>query len=120
MSAESVAPVSQAPASSEAAIALILGIVGLLGGLGSCCCCLVLIFALCSPLAAFLGHRERVAIREGRSSPAGEGMATAGMVMGIVGTTAATLYLVGLLVYGLLVGFGVLGETLRSGGSLVR
>jgi hypothetical protein len=120
VSADPYAPVPQPPASTEAVVALILGIIGLLGALGSCCCCLSLVVALCSPVAAFLGYRERLAIREGRSSPGGEGLATAGMVMGIVGTAIMILYLIGLLIYGLVVGFGAMADKMRGGGSLLR
>jgi hypothetical protein len=114
VSADSYLP-APPPASREAAAALILGIVGLLGGMGTCCCCLSLPLALCSPVAALLGYRERIAIREGRSSPAGETMAVAGMVLGIVGSALLVLSVVGLLISGLLSGFGTLLEGVRSG-----
>jgi hypothetical protein len=108
------------PASTEATAALILGIVGVLGGLGSCCCCFSLVFALCAPVAAFLGYRERIAIREGRSSQAGETMATVGMALGIVGSVLMVFYLVGMLVYVLLAGFSTVFEKMREGGSPFR
>jgi len=119
VSADSYLP-APPPASREATAALILGIVGILGGLGACCCCLSLPLALCSPVAAFLGYRERIAIREGRSSPAGETMATTGMVLGIVGSAILVLDLIGMLVYALLVGFGTAAEQLRGSGSPFR
>jgi hypothetical protein len=40
--------------------------------------------------------------------------------MGIVGSATALLYLIGLLIYGLVVGFAGLAETLRSGGPPLR
>ncbi|HVT15822.1 MAG TPA: DUF4190 domain-containing protein [Thermoanaerobaculia bacterium] len=73
----------QQSASTQAVIALILGILGVI----PCCH----IFA---PVAWFLGATERTAIREGRSPKAGEGFATAGMILGIIGTC--------LLIFGLL------------------
>ena len=62
-------------ASSQAITALILGIIGILP------CCNIL-----APIAWYLGNKEVKAIRAGVSSPAGQGMATAGMILGIIGT----------------------------------
>lgn len=60
-------------ASSNATVALVLGIVGFF-------------FSLASPFAIWLGMRELKDIREGRSSPAGQGFAMAGLILGIIGT----------------------------------
>ncbi len=57
----------------NAVAALILGIVS------------ILLMPLAGPFAVWLGLSERKAIREGRSSPAGDGMALAGVITGIVG-----------------------------------
>jgi hypothetical protein len=62
-------------ASGRAKTALALGIAGF------CCCC-----NLPGPVAWFLGAAERKAIREGQSSAAGDGLALAGMILGIIGT----------------------------------
>jgi hypothetical protein len=75
-------PISGAPAqkgSNQALTALILGIVGIV------CCQLV------GPIAWYLGSQETKAIREGRSSPAGEGFAKAGMILGIISTILLVL-----------------------------
>jgi len=60
--------------SSQATTALILGILGFV-------CCQLL-----APIAWYIGIQEQRSIREGRSSPAGQGLATAGMILGIIGT----------------------------------
>lgn len=69
-------------ASSQATTALVLGIIGLV------CCQIV------SPFAWYMGNKERQAIRDGRSSPAGEGFATAGMILGILGSIALIFILI--------------------------
>lgn len=66
-------------ASSQAVTALILGILGLI-------CC-----GLLAPIAWYLGNQEVKAIREGRSSLAGEGLAKAAMILGIIGTILLVL-----------------------------
>lgn len=75
-------PISGAPApkaSNQALTSLILGICSIL-------CCQIL-----GPIAWYLGSQEGKAIREGRSSPAGDGLAKAGMILGIVGTVLLVL-----------------------------
>ena len=71
-----------APASNRPVISLVLGIVGIV-------CC-----AICGPIAWYVGKQELAAIAAGQSPAAGEGMAKAGMILGIVGTV--------LLVFGIL------------------
>jgi hypothetical protein len=61
-------------ASTSAITALVFGLLGL-----TCC-------PLLGPLAWFLGYQEGKAIAEGRSAPAGEGIAKAGFILGIIGT----------------------------------
>lgn len=61
-------------ASSRATTALILGILGFV-------CC-----QLCAPFAWYMGKEETKAIKAGQSSAAGQGLATAGMILGIIGT----------------------------------
>lgn len=69
-------PISGAvPASSSRpTIALVLGILGVV------CCGLV------APFAWFMGSAELKAIRGGSAPAAGEGLARAGMILGIIGT----------------------------------
>lgn len=62
-------------ASSQAITALVLGILGIV----TCC-------GILSPIAWYLGNQEQKAIREGRSPAAGQGLAQAAVVLGIVGT----------------------------------
>lgn len=76
------APPASASASREAVTALVLGILGIV------CCGLV------APVAWYLGQNELRAIREGRASAAGEGMAMAGRILGMVGTALLILGLV--------------------------
>ena len=60
--------------SSQAVTALVLGLLGFV-------CCQIL-----GPVAWYLGNQEQRSIREGRSSAAGQGFATAGVILGIIGT----------------------------------
>ncbi|MBV8202580.1 MAG: DUF4190 domain-containing protein [Acidobacteria bacterium] len=76
------APPASASASSQAITALVLGILGVI-------CC-----GFAAPFAWYFGQTELRAIREGRSSTAGEGMAMAGKILGIIGTV--------LLIFGIL------------------
>jgi hypothetical protein len=69
-------------ASSRATTALVLGILGFV-------CC-----QLCAPFAWYMGNQESKAIKAGQSPAAGQGFATAGMILGMIGTI--------LLVFGLL------------------
>ncbi|HVF59431.1 MAG TPA: DUF4190 domain-containing protein [Thermoanaerobaculia bacterium] len=60
--------------SSQAVTALVLGILSFV-------CCQIL-----GPVAWYLGNQEQRSIREGRSPAAGQGFATAGVILGIIGT----------------------------------
>jgi fatty acid desaturase len=62
------------PESSQATLALILGIVGLL------------LFQPVGPFAWWLGGKEKKAIDAGRRDPANRGQAVAGWVLGIIAT----------------------------------
>ncbi len=61
-------------ASTQAIASLVLGILSLI-------CC-----PLLAPIAWFIGNQELKAVREGRSPAAGEGIAKAGLILGIIGT----------------------------------
>ncbi|HID07981.1 MAG TPA: hypothetical protein EYP10_12640 [Armatimonadetes bacterium] len=61
-------------ASSQATTALVLGIIGLV-------CCQLL-----APVAWYIGAQELKAIEAGTSPRAGEGVAKAGWILGIIGT----------------------------------
>jgi hypothetical protein len=61
-------------AGSQATTSLVLGILGLV-------CCQLL-----SPVAWYIGNQELRSIREGRSPAAGQGTASAGMILGVVGS----------------------------------
>lgn len=60
--------------SNQAITALVLGILGIV-------CC-----GLLAPVAWYLGNQELKAISEGRSAVAGEGLAKAAKILGIIGT----------------------------------
>ena len=68
------------PESSEANTALVLGIIGLV----TCCW-------LLAPIAWWIGHKETKAIDAGRRPPENRGKATAGKVLGIIGTIVLAL-----------------------------
>ncbi len=61
-------------ASTQAIVALVLGLLGL-----TCC-------GILGPVAWFLGSQELKAIAAGSSPAAGEGLAKVGMILGILGT----------------------------------
>jgi hypothetical protein len=82
-------------ASSQAITALVLSILGVV-------CC-----GFLAPIAWYLGTQEQKAIREGRSPAAGEGLAQAAVIIGIIGTI--------LLVFGLLWVFFWGGMAVLSG-----
>jgi hypothetical protein len=106
---------SSQPASTMATVSLILGIAGLLGAVGGCCCCISHILSLCAPIAAILGYQERKAIQEGRSPQAGAGMAQAGMILGLVGTALMVLYVIGIGIWILMAGFSTVLQTITRG-----
>jgi hypothetical protein len=97
-------------------MALVLGIIGLVGSVGACCCCLSWLLGLCAPAGWYLGSQELRAIRAGLSPSSGEGSARAGMICGIIGTVLLALYLVGIVIYVAVVGFAVAMETMKQGG----
>ena len=68
-----------APNDSQATLALILGIVSVL-------CC-----ALAGPFAFFIGNGSRNRIQASGGTLGGYGMATAGWIMGIIGTVILAL-----------------------------
>ena len=86
------APPASASASKEAVTALVLGILGIV------CCGLV------APVAWYLGQNELRAIRLGQASAAGEGMAMAGRILGMIGTALLILGLVVRLLWALFFG----------------
>ncbi|MDD5644931.1 MAG: DUF4190 domain-containing protein [bacterium] len=87
-------------ASGRAVTALVLGIVGML---------------CCGPLAIaawILGAMELSDIKKGLSSKAGEGMAKAGMIIGIVGTV---LMILGILIWISIMAIGIMAGVAESG-----
>jgi hypothetical protein len=96
--------------------ALVLGIVGLVGAMGSCCCCLFFVPGLCAPAAWFIGRKELADIRAGRAPYTGESNAKTGMILGIVGTALLALYALFIVGYIFLVGFAGALEALKGGG----
>lgn len=96
-------PPSSAPppsaSSSRGTISLVLGILGLL-------CC-----ALLGPVAWYLGSQELKAIAAGESPATGEGVAKAGMILGIIGSVLLILGLIWVFVFG---GMAVVGGLMES------
>ena len=78
-------------ASARAYASLVLGILGLI------------VCTPLSPLAWYLGWAERRDIRAGTESPAGDEIATAGMVLGMVGTALMALVVLAVVVVGVVV-----------------
>jgi len=75
--------------SGRATASLVLGILGIIT------CCNVL-----SPVAWVLGNSELRAIARGASSPQGEGVARAGMILGIIGSVMLAFAVVWLMFLG--------------------
>ncbi|HEX3553476.1 MAG TPA: DUF4190 domain-containing protein [Thermoanaerobaculia bacterium] len=75
-------PQAQQSASTQAITSLILGILGVI-------CC-----GLLAPIAWYIGNQEIRAIQAGASPPASEGLARAGMILGIVGSVLLCLQLI--------------------------
>jgi len=87
------------PNDSQATLAMILGIVGLV-------CC-----GLAAPVAFFIGNASRNRIRASGGTLGGSGMATAGFVMGIIGMVELVL----VVLYVIVVIIAAAGAS-RSGG----
>jgi len=85
-------PVIALPTDSQATVALVLGILSLL----PC-------FWVVGPVAIFIGNAARRRIELAGGVIGGGGLATAGMVMGIIGT----VFLVLLVLYGIAVAIGI-------------
>ncbi len=81
----------QATTHPLAGTALGLGIGGLVGVVLAPFLFFTIVLGVCSPVAIWLGVRARRQIRAEPQRYSGEGMATAGMVTGIVGTVLAVL-----------------------------
>jgi hypothetical protein len=69
------APVVSAPNDSQAMLALVLGIISVFP------CCSIL-----GPVALFIGNSSRRRIQASGGTLGGEGLATAGLILGIIGT----------------------------------
>jgi hypothetical protein len=84
-------------ASTQAITALVVGILGLVPCFGF----------LLGPIAWFLGNQEIASIRQGRTPAAGERLARAARILGMVGTALLAALLLWLL------GFGGIGTSSR-------
>jgi len=76
-------------ASTQAVMSLVLGILSIV----TCC-------GILAPVAWYLGSQELKAIREGRSAAAGDGIAKAGMILGILGTLWMVMILLWIFFWG--------------------
>ncbi len=74
--------------SNRPVTALVLGIIGIL-------CC-----ALCGPIAWFIAKQELNAIAAGHAPAAGEGMAKAGLILGIIGTVLLVFSVLWIFLFG--------------------
>jgi hypothetical protein len=77
-------------ASTQAITALVVGILGLVPCFGF----------LLGPIAWFLGNQEIASIRQGRTPAAGERLARAARILGIIGTALLAALLLWLLAFG--------------------
>ncbi len=80
------APALAPPNDSQATLALVLGIIGLF-------CCPIL-----GPVALFIGNSSRQRIEASGGTLGGGGLATAGFVLGIIGTIVLVLGVFGFVV----------------------
>jgi uncharacterized membrane protein YjgN (DUF898 family) len=81
-------PPQQQSSSTQAITALVLGILGVV-------CC-----GLLAPIAWYLGSQEQKAIREGRSPAAGEGIAKAATILGMIGSIILVLSILWIFFWG--------------------
>ena len=81
-----------------------LAIISMVSGILSCLCCVSIITG---PLGAILGYMAKKKVAENPAEYGGEGMATAGMITGIIGTLLAVVLII------LQVFFGALNTVLR-------
>jgi len=81
-------PPQQQSSSTQAITALVLGILGVV-------CC-----GLLAPIAWYLGSQEQKAIREGRSLAAGEGIAKAATILGMIGSIILVLSILWIFFWG--------------------
>jgi hypothetical protein len=79
---------TQSSTSTQAITSLVLGILSFF-------CC-----PLFAPIAWYLGNQELKAVREGRSPAASEGIAKAGVILGIIGTIWMVLVLLWIFFWG--------------------
>ena len=70
-------------------MSLVLGILSIV----TCC-------GILAPIAWYLGSQEQKAIREGRSPVAGEGLAKAGVILGIIGTILMVMGILWIFLWG--------------------
>lgn len=94
-------PAPAAKASGKAIAALVLGILGIV-------CCSVL-----GPVAWIIGSQEKKAIAEGRSSEAGQTLATIGWILGIIGTVILILAILWAVFWG---GLAIIQSMTQGGG----
>jgi uncharacterized protein DUF4190 len=76
-------------ASTQAILSLVLGILSIV----TCC-------GILGPIAWYLGSQEQKAIREGRAPAAGEGIAKAGLILGIIGTICMVMWILWIFLWG--------------------
>ena len=96
-----------APTSGKAVASMVLGICSTLGG----CMTYGVISLVCGPLAIIFAVKARNEIATGRFNPSSQGMATAGLVTGILGCVMIVIGLIVLVL--LLYGFQIIFRRVR-------
>lgn len=91
------APPAPSGSSNRATTALVLGIVSVV-------CCQLL-----GPVAWYLGNEELKAVKTGLSPASAEGMAKAGMILGIIGSILLILWILWVVFFG---GMAIIGALL--------
>jgi hypothetical protein len=108
-------PWANAP-STRATVSVALGAIGIVAGLGQCCCCFAVVVNLaCSVTAWILAQQELRDIADGRAPAAGQGHASAGRILGIIGVALAALYALAMIGWISLVGLTSVLEKAKSG-----
>ena len=83
------------PNDSQATLALVLGIISVV-------CCYLL-----GPVALFIGNSSRQRIQASGGTIGGGGMATAGFILGIIGTVFLVLAAIGVVFYAIIIGAAI-------------
>ena len=100
-----------APAHSQATLAMVLGLIGLVGALFSCGLTLVV-----SPFAWVIGQKAVREIESSQGRLSGDSQARTGMITGIIGSVLLVLAIIGFIA---LIALAIASDTTSTGGSSI-